>query len=252
MKDQNASNQSHYASEQERLLAELQELTGKVDRGEISVQLADIESKRLFDALNQQIKIDAENVQKGFSTGLNRKLAQLIILILLIPIFLIVTAFRPVAREYWIYVFESHPNMDFAFNQLSEEWSEADLKEKFPTLNIACANDSSLGNMGDRSCYVDIKRHNDIPAMLAAFFFKKGKLEAVTIHVPRWAHSKMYGDLVRRYGAPTLKTTPEEKHLNEWELWDHSKLLYNDEPTSLIGWSAIFWQSARSKESEQS
>lgn len=231
-------------STQEKILAEVDKITDQIDRGEISVKDAEIETKRLFLSLEEDFRKTPENYRIAKFKARTQAFKVLLLASLLFILFCIV-AFRPILREYKVYLFDSHPGTDFTFDELSEEWSEDDLKSKFNPLELTCYDDDTLGKMGDRSCYAHIQRHNNIPAMLVVFFLNHGKLETASIHVPKWAHYEMREDLLRLHGRPTLKRTGDNSLLNEWTLANHSQLFYNNSTSAGLQWSAIFWISNR-------
>jgi hypothetical protein len=192
------------------------------------------------------------NTEQEESNAVEKKnpvvlIAKIFSLAILLVVLSIAVLFPSEIHEYQIYLFQPHPNMDFTFENVYEEWNELDLKARFPEVALRCQNEELAGGMGDRSCYADVKKHNDVSAMLVAFFFREGKLESATIHVPIWAHRNMFRDLLRTYGVPKgAQPKPiNGARLIGWELLDGGAVFYNRDRLSPIRWSAIYWSSHR-------
>jgi hypothetical protein len=105
-------------------------------------------------------------------------------------------------REHRMYLLESRPNLDFEPQSLSQIASESDLVRAFPNNRFRCYANRPGEYLGERSCFTDIDRHNDAPAMGASFFFLNGRLWSASILVPWWHHKAMRHTLVQRLGPP--------------------------------------------------
>lgn len=157
-------------------------------------------------------------------------------------------AFPDHFREYRRYLTDKRPPMDFSFLEISEDWSEADLKAHFYTQKLSCYAEESGVGAGGRSCYVDIASHNDAPAMSIVFFFKKDHLQKAFIRVPWWGHSSMLESIRKHYGASAgfLEHEAPSGPVLSWRLENGSALFYNrDVELNPVKWSLVLWLGER-------
>ena len=151
-------------------------------------------------------------------------------------------------RENRLYLTEKRPGLDFRFDALSQNWSEADLRKQFEGKPIKCYSNQQTGGLGDKVCNVDIASHNGARAMGAAFFFDQGRLDNVRVSVPWWAHDQMLQTTLRLYGTPSAAQPRRIGGLRlvGWKLPDGSGLFYNiDRHVNPLMWSAVYWRSGR-------
>lgn len=151
-------------------------------------------------------------------------------------------------REYRLYLTDTRPALDFRFDELSEQWSEADLRKAFPHARIDCYKDAPAKNLGDKGCYVDVASHNGSRAIVAAFFFRQDQLDSASLTIPWWGHKDGLRSILRLYGRPTgFQSRPSAGvRLVGWQLANGSALFFNrDRELNPVMWSAIYWSSGR-------
>ena len=151
-------------------------------------------------------------------------------------------------RENRLYLTQDRTSLDFRFDTLSQDWTEADLRRRFEGKPIICYSNQQTGGLGDKVCNVDIGSHNGTRAMGAAFFFAEGKLANARVTVPWWVHDGMLQTTLRLYGSPSAAQPRrvEGNRLLGWKLATGGGLFYNiDRSTNPLQWSALYWQSER-------
>lgn len=156
--------------------------------------------------------------------------------------------FPEAVREYRLYLLEDRPNISFRFEELSEQWTESDLKLHFSLLHFDCYPNAQGRHLDDRSCFADIKSYNSAPAMTASFFFSEGKLNRAAIIIPSWAHRDHLIKLREAYGKPSAwqRNRAADVPLLGWELGSDGALFYNRKrPTNPLKSNGIFWSSSR-------
>ncbi|MBC7699525.1 hypothetical protein [Aquabacterium sp.] len=156
-------------------------------------------------------------------------------------------------KEYQLYLSEDRPGLTLSFDELSEEWSETDLKARFHDVRVDCHQGSPNPGMGERTCFIDINRLNGNAAMMAAFHFKDGKLNSASFNAPWWSHAPSLRHLEQQHGAPlgSQNLFHSGVRLIGWHLNNGSAVFYNRErPANLLGYNSIFWQSARQCQSQ--
>lgn len=125
-----------------------------------------------------------------------------IILLVVLAAIGLVFAFPDNAREYGLYFTEKRPSLELTYSKISQEWTETQLRGRFPQLQLKCYDNRPGEYLDDRSCFADIGSHNGSPAMGIAFYLASGKLNHVGVAVPWWAHGRQTRELVRAYGTP--------------------------------------------------
>ena len=151
-------------------------------------------------------------------------------------------------KEYQLYLTEDRPGLTLSFDELSEEWSEADLKARFHNVRVDCHQGSPNPSMGERTCFIDIQRLNGHAAMMAAFHFKGGQLNTASFNTPWWSHAPSRDALEQQYGSPTGSQNffYSGVRLEGGQLKNGSAVFYNRErPINPLGYNSVFWQSAR-------
>jgi hypothetical protein len=144
------------------------------------------------------------------------------------------------------YLFENRPSLDFSHEDLSQDWTEADLKARFASATFDCYRNGD--QLGTRACDTYIGSHNGAPAMVGVFYFADGRLAHASILVPWWRHGAMFKALVSRYGSPTAvqNMTSGNVPLFGWKLVNGSGLFYNRERSAKpFEYNLVFWTSAR-------
>ena len=163
-----------------------------------------------------------------------------VVLLFVIAISALIAAFPDNAR----------PDLQLAYSEVSEDWTEADLRARFPRLHLRCDDNRPGEYLGERSCLADIGTHNGSPAMGAAFYFASGKLNHMGISVPWWAQHMQVRELVRTFGKPhAAQPTPNAGvPLVGWQLPGGAAVFFNrDDLLNPLPWS-LLWSSKRSCE----
>lgn len=156
-----------------------------------------------------------------------------------------VFAYRGHIEEYRLYFFSDRQPLVFAYSELSEEWTERTLQERFKGIPVRCFYESGSG-LGDRVCGVDAKSHNGVPVLFMSFFFSSGRLARVSINVPWWAHAQGRQAMEATLGPPVAaQLLPRSGvRLLGWRLPEGAALFYNrDRAMNPLVWNAIFWNS---------
>ncbi len=171
----------------------------------------------------------------------------LLLVVVVVATVVLFTA-RQSLREYWLYLTEDRPPIQFSFDELSEGWTEADLRTRFAGMKITC--DQSFDrHLDERACFIDVQSHNHVPAMFVAFFFASGKLSRASVNIPWWAHDLGYKSLELAYGksASSQARPIADVRLHGWPLKGGGAIFYNrDKPVNPLAWNAAFWNSASS------
>jgi hypothetical protein len=151
-------------------------------------------------------------------------------------------------REYRLYFMQQRKSVTFEFSQLTEDWTEQTLRERFVGLPLDCF-DNDGRYLDERVCTLDVKSHNAVPAMFISFFFASGRLSRASVNIPWWAHGRAYGSLVAAFGKPSSsqRAFHDGVRLHGWQLSEGAALFLNrDRPFNPLAWNAIFWNSASS------
>lgn len=152
------------------------------------------------------------------------------------------------AREYYLYITESRPDASLQFTELSEDWSEQLVQERFSDLTLRCYDNRPGEYLDDRSCFADVGSLNGHGAMNISFYFKNKKLNRLAVNVPWWSHWAAYMSLKASHGQP-LASQFWPRHgvrLHGWQLSNRSAVFFNqDRPLNPLQWSGIFWVSDR-------
>ncbi|MGM9485251.1 hypothetical protein ACS5PN_28960 [Roseateles sp. NT4] len=151
------------------------------------------------------------------------------------------------AREYWRYLTQSRPALVLNYADISQDWTEQQLKERFASLELQCYDNRPGESLDDRSCYADIGSHDGMPAMNVAFHLKAGKLNHLGVQVPWWAHGRHWRKLEATYGKPLAaqQQPVQGVRLSGWQLSDGALFFNRDRPLNPLMWSMVFWSSER-------
>jgi hypothetical protein len=159
----------------------------------------------------------------------------------------LVTQFE-VLREYKLYFTEDRKDATFQLLELSEDWSERYLRERFSGFPVRCYPNPGEG-LGDVGCIIDTKSYNGTPALFISFFFVSGKLHQVSINIPWWKHDEAFGRLKGTFGVPTASQASPHSgvRLHGWQLPSGAGVFYNrDASFNPLQWNAIYWRSSTS------
>lgn len=166
-------------------------------------------------------------------------------------------AFRANVREYYLYLTERRPAVDFSFGEISGDWSEADLKDYFEGATLLCeenagAESAAAAAAGTeteaRACFLDIARYLNAPAMKIAFFFNRGKLETARVMVPVWAHAEIRAAMDGEYGRGRIFSGGKiaAEGLLRWPTSNGGAVFLNYAPVrNPFGWNQLLWMSPR-------
>jgi hypothetical protein len=149
-------------------------------------------------------------------------------------------------NEYYLYFTEDRIPITFQFSELSEDWTEQTLHERFSSLPLTCQS-AHVNPRVDRACAVDVKSHNGVPAMFVSFFFASGHLQEVAVGVPLWSRDDARDSLVAALGRPSgLQLWPHDGvRLVGWELQNGSAVFLNRDMHLMPPYrNAIYWRSS--------
>jgi hypothetical protein len=168
-------------------------------------------------------------------------------LLLVLGVTGLIMLFPEHAREYRLYLTENRPALTLGYSEISQEWTEQQLKERFSNLTFRCYDNRPGEYLDERSCFADIDSHNGTPAMNVAFYLAAGKLNHVGIQVPWWAHGKQWSKLKNAYGRPlaTQQQPIQGVRLSGWQLSGGSVFFNRDRPLNPLMWSMVLWSSER-------
>lgn len=150
--------------------------------------------------------------------------------------------------DYRSYLTENRPALDFRFDELSEHWTEADVRQRFPSARFECGAVPPEMNLGDWGCRAEISKHNSVGAMSVSFFFREGRLDCASLNIPWWHHKKAVRSILTFYGRPAgFQRQPSAGvRLVGWHLENGSALFFNrDRELNPVAWSTLFWSSKR-------
>jgi hypothetical protein len=159
----------------------------------------------------------------------------------------LVMAFPEHAREYRLYLTENRPALTLSYAEISQDWTEPQLRERFSNLTLRCYDNGPGEYLDDRSCFADISSHNGTPAMNVAFHLAAGKVNHVGVQLPWWAHGRQWSQLKSAYGNPlAAQAQPVEGHrLFGWQLSGGAVFFNRDRPLNPLMWSMVLWSSER-------
>ncbi len=136
---------------------------------------------------------------------------------------------NPPIREYRLYFSEDRKAADLSWDQVSEAWTEAEVRARFSGYPIRCDADYTEAPNITRVCAVDLKSLNGVPTMYVNFLFAGQKLQRVATAVPWWAHSKGLRALTSVHGDPLVTQVKKVAgvRLHGWKLQGGASLFYN-------------------------
>jgi hypothetical protein len=133
------------------------------------------------------------------------------------------------AREYWLYLSQDRPSLVLAYDEISQDWTETEIKKRFAQLRFRCYDNRPGEYLDQRSCFADIGDHNGKPAMAVAFYLSQGKVNHVGISVPWWAHGRQASQLRATFGNPyaAQRTEVEGVRLAGWRMPGGHAIFFN-------------------------
>jgi len=148
-------------------------------------------------------------------------------------------------EEYRLYFTQDRKPATFAFTELSEDWTEKTLQEKFAGFPIHCS--PYRGPLPvQRACGVDVATHNGVPALFVSFFFSGGRLHQAIVNVPWWSRGAAQDSLVATLGQPAASQIFPHAgvRLHGWTLPGGAAVFLNrDRPWNPLEWNGIYWSS---------
>lgn len=145
-----------------------------------------------------------------------------------------------------MYFTEDRKPLAFGFTELSEEWTEPTLHERFAGFPISCHPYRGI-LQADRACAVFVKSHNEVPALFLSFFFSAGRLNEAVVNIPWWSHGSAYHSLTATFGQPAASQffPHHGVRLHGWRLANGAALFLNrDRTLNPFSWNAIYWRSS--------
>lgn len=176
-----------------------------------------------------------------------RRLMSLIVLLALLAVAAALAFDRRGVQEYWWHLTETRPALDLPFEQISQDWTEADLRARFPDLAWRCMSSAAHASLGNRGCYADISAHNGLSAMAVAFHLREGRVHHAVVHHPSWVHKRMLRDLRQRHGRPhaTQRLRVQGVRLTGWKLPNGSLFANHNVPDNPLKPNTTMWSSPR-------
>ncbi|MFT3856888.1 MAG: hypothetical protein QM742_05125 [Aquabacterium sp.] len=175
------------------------------------------------------------------SPDLRRILLAVLVLALLLAAALVQ---KESLNEYYLYFSEDRQPVTFSFTELSEDWTEASIKERFAGLPMSCR---PYLRPGAHACGVDVASHNGVSAMFVTFIFEGERLYEVAVNIPLWSLSAARERLRDQYGPPLASQwLPHDGvRLEGWQLANGSALFLNRDLNVMPPYrNAIYWRSA--------
>lgn len=155
-------------------------------------------------------------------------------------------------NEYYLYLTEDRQPIAFQFSELSEDWTEQAIQERFSGLPLSCQS-ARVNPRIDRACAVDVKSHNGVPAMFISFFFASGHLQEVAVNMPLWSREAARDSLVAALGRPSgAQLLPYDGvRLVGWQLHNGSAVFLNRGMPLMPPYrNAIYWRSSSACEAD--
>ena len=91
-------------------------------------------------------------------------------------------------------------SVELDFDELSSGLSEVEVLALYPDLGLNCMNDPS--DMGDRSCFTNVRRVNGFDAWFIEFFFDGDKLNQVKVDFIPAGHKEILNVMEAEHGEP--------------------------------------------------
>jgi len=127
------------------------------------------------------------------------------------------------------------PGFNIAYDRLSSEVTEADLRAQFPKVELQCS-DRATG-FGGRLCVAEIASFNGMPARSTALFFDGEKLTALQLNYRLRYHDTLVAGLRNGLGAPL---EPVGAGVLVWKL-DDGVVMLSAQPPEQEADAALLW-----------
>lgn len=166
---------------------------------------------------------------------------------LLLPMLLVIwvwnTRFPPV-REYTLYLTEDRKPAELPWEEVREDWSEAEVSRRFASYPVRCEPDYTGMPQITRVCTVDVKCFNGTPALYVSFMIAGSTLQRVAPMVPWWSHAAGLAALKSAHGVPSAsqQTWHAGVRLHGWKLPNGAAVFYNrDRPLNPLQPNSAQW-----------
>lgn len=137
------------------------------------------------------------------------------------------------------------PAFDAALDRFSPRLGERDLRERFPALDLQCAENASP--FGDRLCAAVLGSFNQYPAQALTLYFKGEALSAVKVLYQPAYHAQIRAWVGRRPGRLQERGRPVDPTLDQgvasWHV-SEGLLVLKDGPLGRSDEPALFWLAA--------
>jgi hypothetical protein len=163
-------------------------------------------------------------------------------------VFVLVFRYPDHVREYHLYLTETRPSLTLDFGEISQDWAEPELRQRFPDLTFRCSDVEPGEGVDQRACMADLQSHNGVPAMFITFYLAAGKVNHVGLSIPWWVHDRKMTQLKAAYGEPDASQALPVGgvRLAGWRLDNGSTIFFEREPSfNPLQWAYVFWSSER-------
>jgi hypothetical protein len=176
-----------------------------------------------------------------------RRAITLVVLVVLLAALGVIAYDRRGVQEHWLFLTRARTELTLPLLEISQQWQERSLHERFPALQIDCYNNLPGQYLGQRSCFADLTSLNGYPAMAIAFHMNGGYVDHVTVHIPSWAFGRLHAQLRDAYGAPLAEqpVPHADVRLAGWKLSSGSIFVNRDRPRNPLTINQILWTSDR-------
>lgn len=172
------------------------------------------------------------------------------VLILLLPalaVFWLWNTRYPPIREHRQYLTQDRKDAVLPWRDLSEAWTEADVRARFQGFPTVCTPDETGAPGITRMCSVHMRSLNGVPTMNTNFLFAGPALRRVATSVPWWSHRKGIESLVTSFGRPHVSQSRPVAgiRLHGWKLPGGASLFYKrDRGPNPLETSSTQWLAA--------
>jgi hypothetical protein len=176
-----------------------------------------------------------------------RRVITLLVLAVLLATLGVIAYDRRGVQEHWLFLTRERTELALPLHEISQQWQERSLRERFPNLQLDCYNNEPGQYLGQRSCFADLTALNGYPAMAIAFHLNDGSVDYVTVHIPSWVFDRMHRHLRETYGAPRAEqpVPHADVRLAGWKLSSGSIFVNRDRPRNPLSINQILWTSDR-------
>lgn len=137
------------------------------------------------------------------------------------------------------------PAMTIDLTVFSDEMNEGEVLSVMSDVPLACVNDHSVPELGNRVCYSNIRSYIGVRALRIAFFFKEQRLAHIKIDIPWWRHGTMAEQLINDLGQPLggQEIPVHGVRLVGWRLTNGNIFYNRDRDLNPLMWNTVYWMS---------